>query len=89
MAIAITGVPQANSTPASAAQAPSPAKPATLTQKSTNPQASSADTVQISAAAQTALQEALEVPAQTAREARSGDLQAQRLLAREAAAQKL
>jgi hypothetical protein len=88
MAIAITNVPPANSTPASATQAPSPAKSATLSQKSTHPQASSADTVQISAAAQTALQEVLEVPAQTAKEARNGDHQAQRLLARETAAQK-
>jgi hypothetical protein len=54
-----------------------------------------ADTVQISSAAQSALspfqaafQEATETPAQTAREARSGDPQAQKLLAREAAAEK-
>lgn len=43
------------------------------------------DTVQISAAAK-ALQETIETPAQTAREASSGDVQAQRLLARQAAA---
>ena len=43
------------------------------------------DTVQISAAAK-ALQETIETSAQTAREASSGDVQAQRLLARQAAA---
>jgi hypothetical protein len=45
-----------------------------------------ADTVQISSAAQAALKEATETQAQTAREANGGDHQAQRLLAREAAA---
>jgi hypothetical protein len=49
-----------------------------------NPQPASTDTVQISAAAQ-ALREAVENPAQTAKEAAGGDLQAKRLLAREAA----
>ena len=44
-----------------------------------------AATVHISAAAQ-ALQEAIETPAQTLKEANTGDLQARRLLAREAAA---
>jgi hypothetical protein len=48
------------------------------------PQPAPTDTVQISAAAQ-ALKEAIENPAQTAREAAGGDLQAKRLLAREAA----
>jgi hypothetical protein len=52
----------------------------------TAPQA--AATVNISAAAQ-ALQEVTETQAQTTREAGSGDLQARRLLAREAAAQAL
>ncbi len=47
-----------------------------------------ADTVQISSAAQTALKETLETPAQTAKEAAGGDHQAQRLLAKEAAAEK-
>ena len=42
------------------------------------------DTVQISAAAKT-LQEAIETPAQTAKEAAGGDAQARRLLAKEAA----
>lgn len=48
--------------------------------------APSADTVTISAAAKAMLQEARETPAQTAREAAGGDHQAQRLLAKEAAA---
>jgi hypothetical protein len=50
---------------------------------------SSTDTVQLSIAAQAALaaiKEAQETPAQTAKEARGGDLQARRLLARETAA---
>src|SRR5258708_1773930 len=46
------------------------------------------ETVQISTAAQSALQEIIETPVQTATEARSGDIQAQRLLAKETAAQK-
>jgi len=44
------------------------------------------DTVQISTAAQAQL-EAIETPTQTVKEARSGDPQAQRLLAKELAAQ--
>jgi hypothetical protein len=44
------------------------------------------DTVQLSSAAQAALREALETPAQTAKEAGTGDLQAKRLLAKEEAA---
>lgn len=88
MAIAITSTHQADATPASATQAPPAAKSPTVSQKSTPSQTLSADTVQISSAAQTALQEVLEAPAQTAKEARGGDHQAQRLLAREAAAQK-
>lgn len=50
------------------------------------PQSSSTDTVQISNAAKALLQENQETPVQTAREARSGDTQAIKLLAREAAA---
>jgi hypothetical protein len=57
-----------------AAQQPAPAKP----------QPARTDTVQISAAA-LALKEAIENPVQTAKEAASGDAQARRLLAREAA----
>jgi hypothetical protein len=51
--------------------------------------AASTDSVQLSKAAQAmlaALQEARETPAQTAKEAGHGDLQAQRLLAKEASA---
>ena len=46
------------------------------------------DTVRISNAGRAALQEATETAAQTAKEARSGDRQAQKLLAKEAAAAK-
>jgi len=49
------------------------------------PQPPVTDTLQISAAAK-ALQEITETSAQTAREASSGDVQAQRLLAKQAAA---
>jgi hypothetical protein len=47
------------------------------------------DTVTISRAAKAAQLEAVETPVQTAKEARNGDVQAQRLLARESAAQKI
>jgi len=50
--------------------------------KPTTPQ----DIVQISVAAQTALQELTETPVETAQEARGGDRQAARFLAKEAAA---
>ena len=59
------------------------------TQSKSQPVASSGDTVQLSSAAQAALaaiKEAQETPSQTAREASGGDVQARRLLAREAAA---
>ena len=52
-----------------------------------NPHPVPADTVKISSAAKNAEQEATETAAQTAREASGGDPQAQRLLAREAAAE--
>lgn len=58
------------------------------TQAKPKPAAQAQDTVQISSAAQAALQEATETAAQTAKEARSGDRQAQKLLAKEAAAAK-
>jgi hypothetical protein len=51
------------------------------------PQPTAAYTVQISSAAQAALQEARETPFQTAQEARNGDIQAKHLQAREAAAE--
>ena len=53
--------------------------------RAATPQAAVKDTVQISNAAKI-LQEATETPAQTAKEAGTGDLQARALLAREAAA---
>lgn len=57
-------------------------------QKSTQskPQPTTTDTVKLSNAALVAAQEATETPTQTAKEAMSGDWQAQRLLAKEAAA---
>ena len=69
------------------------AKSATSSEQAThsNPQSTTStvrDTVQISNAAQSALKEVIENPAQTAKEASSGDHQAQRLLAIEAAARK-
>ena len=47
------------------------------------PKAAATDTVDVSAAAKAALQEATETPAQTAKEAQRGDKQAQLLLAKE------
>jgi hypothetical protein len=64
---------------------PAPQKPAQPEPKS----AAITDSVQLSKAGQAmlaAVQEAIEMPAQTAQEARGGDLQAQRVLAKEAAA---
>jgi hypothetical protein len=62
------------------AQKPSDSKP--------QPVSTANDTVQISNAANAALQEATETPQQTAQEASKGDHQAQRLMAKEAAAAK-
>jgi hypothetical protein len=69
------------------------AKPATSSQKTTESQSqtptrTSTDTVHITSAAQAGLQESIETPAQTAKEASGGDHQAQRLLAKEAVAVK-
>ncbi len=75
--------PVATTTSTSAQKAP---------QKASQPSSSSGDTVQISQAAQTmlaAMKEATETSAQTSKEAGQGDLQAQRLLAKEQAAAKL
>ena len=58
-------------------------------QSKSHPAAVPTDTVQLSSAAQAmlaAMQEARETPAQTSQEALGGDRQAQRLLARQAAA---
>jgi hypothetical protein len=64
-----------------------PAQPAVQPASSTaTAQPSPADSVQISNTAKALLQEAMENSVQTAQEARGGDVQAMRLLAREAAA---
>jgi len=57
--------------------------PANATTTASHPQLS--DSVQISSAAQAALKEATETQAETMKEARGGDHQAQRLLAKEQA----
>jgi hypothetical protein len=76
--IGATPPPQAAAPPAAPRkpEAPPPAPAPTL----------SKDVVQLSKAAQSALQEAAETPAQTAREAASGDQQARRLQARQSPA---
>jgi TRAP-type mannitol/chloroaromatic compound transport system substrate-binding protein len=66
--------------PQAAVQAAATRQPA----QAATPKAAVTDTVQISNAAKI-LQEATETPAQTAKEAGSGDLQAKALLARETA----
>jgi hypothetical protein len=91
MAIAITSATQP--APETAAQNTAAAKRVKASPKPAQAQAASkasapADTVKISTAAQTALQEATETRAQTAQEANHGDQQAARLLAKETAAKK-
>jgi hypothetical protein len=76
--------PVSNSTQVQAQTAVQPSQTRQPTRAAT-PQAAVKDTVQISDAAKI-LQEATETPAQTAKEAGTGDLQARALLAREAAA---
>jgi hypothetical protein len=74
----VTGVTQSQPVP----------QPTDLRAKAHDPQpqpAPPAATVQLSSAAQAALREAMETPVQTAKEAGSGDAQAKRLLASEAA----
>jgi hypothetical protein len=66
---------------ASSTQQPTPAKTSSTT-------STPKDSVKISNAAQAALQEIIETPVQTAKEARTGDHQAQTLLAKETTAQK-
>ena len=91
MAHAITNATQADPTIAAAAQKLPVAKSAAkATDNSTQakPVAAPKDTVQISTAAQTAVQEARETRTQTTQEAAKGDRQAQKLLAKETAAQK-
>jgi len=93
MANAIT--PVSHATPAAVKDVqPQAAQQATpASQKAPQPQPAAKapapkDTVQISTAAQTALQESRETSTQTAQEASRGDRQAARLLAKEAAAKK-
>jgi hypothetical protein len=74
--------PISHVTPAQPAAKAAPEQPAT----STATPKSSADTVQISNSAKALLQETLETSVQTGNEARGGDIQAMRLLARQAAA---
>ena len=74
-------------TDVSAAASNADVKPVNKEAPQLKPQSTPGDTVQISDTAKAALQEATETPFQTAKEARSGDLQAKRLLAREAAAE--
>ena len=74
VASAIQAQPSVSSTPVKQ----QPAQP--------KPQPVAADTVNISSAALAAFQEATETSVQTAKEAAKGDRQAQRLLAKEAAA---
>ena len=72
-----------NVTQTQVAAEPAPASPKVPASK---PQAASTDTFTRSTAGQTAAQEAIETPAQTAIEASKGDPQAQRLLTKEAVA---
>lgn len=81
--MSINPVAQANVT---AVASNAPVKAVNTETPQTNPQPTAAITVQISSAGKAALQEATETPAQTEKEAHSGDVQAQRLLAKEAAA---
>ena len=93
MTIAIANAAHTDPAAVSAAQTQPVAQPASLSPKAVQPQPASktsvpTDTVRISTAAQTALQEAVETPVQTAKEAQRGDRQAQRLLAKEVATRK-
>lgn len=92
MTLAITGAAHDNPPPATTVQAQPEAKataanPRPAPAQAPSPSPAATDTVQISNAAR-ALQEAVETPSQTAKEASRGDRQAQRLLAKEAAASK-
>jgi hypothetical protein len=73
----------------SATQAQPVAQPPVVSQKSPqskSQQPSTTDTVQLSSAGKAALEEATETRAETVKEARNGDTQAKKLLAREEAA---
>jgi hypothetical protein len=83
MKMAISPVTLTNSTAVSSNAAVMPVNKETIHSK---PQPTGTDDVQISSAARAKLQEATETASQTAREARSGDFQAQRRQARREAA---
>jgi hypothetical protein len=82
MKMVINPITQTNSTAAASNTDATPVNKETTQSK---PQPAATDTVQISSAARKALQEATETHEQTAKEARSGDIQAKRLLAKEVA----
>lgn len=84
MASSVSSATQAPVAPAAPVQA-SPTSPGGRQAPEVSAPRLPTDTVTISSAA-AALQEAAETPAQTAREAAAGDLQARRLVARQAAA---
>lgn len=75
MVSSVTAAPQTQPVAQSAPLSPKPVH--------IKPKAAATDTVNVSAAAKAALQEATETPAQTAKEAQRGDKQAQLLLAKE------
>jgi hypothetical protein len=93
MANALAGINHVTP-PAIAEAKPQAGLQATANPKASQPQQVQAkspvpkDTVQISTAAQSALQESRETQAQTSQEASRGDRQAARLLAKESAAKK-
>jgi hypothetical protein len=76
--------PAAQSTPVN--QKSTQSKPVNQKSTQSKPQPTTTDTVKLSNAALIFAQEATETPTQTLKEAMSGDTQAQRLLAKEAAA---
>lgn len=89
---AVPATKAANLPPAPAVKSTSDTQSAAASPKQAPSQAAVApsvprDTVQISPAAQAALQESRETPAQTAKEAAHGDRQAVKLLARETSKQ--
>jgi hypothetical protein len=80
---------QAASEIAPSRQAVSHQSSSTGSTSTSSPAAVPTDTVTISSAAQAVLKEITETPAQTIKEAAGGDSQAKRLLAKEAANEKL
>ena len=86
--VAMKGASQAQPTalPTQVHQEPSQSKPVNQESTQPKPQHTTTDTVHISNAGLAAVQEATETHAQTVNEASHGDTQAQRLLAKEAAA---